>query len=70
MWPSMSIGLQQRAVNALSEQVADLQAGQGMGLARAAELNGYPGPVHVPELSDRLEPSDEQLSGSANPMTP
>ena len=49
-------GQQQRAVKALSEQqVADLRAGRGMGLALAAELNGYPGPLHVIELADQLE---------------
>ena len=38
-------GMQARPVKALSEQqMADLQAGRGMGLALAAELNGYPGP--------------------------
>ncbi len=41
-------GLERRAVKSLSEQqVADLRAGRGMGLALPAELNGYPGPVHV-----------------------
>jgi Spy/CpxP family protein refolding chaperone len=54
-------GLQQRAVKALSdEQIADLRAGRGMGLALAAELNGYPGPLHVLELADRLALSVEQ----------
>jgi hypothetical protein len=54
-------GLQQRAVKALSdEQIADLRAGSGMGLALAAELNGYPGPLHVLELADRLALSVEQ----------
>ena len=48
-------GLQQRDVKALSDQqIADLRAGKGMGLALAAELNGYPGPIHVLELADRL----------------
>lgn len=28
-------------------EVSELRAGAGMGLARAAELNGYPGPRHV-----------------------
>jgi hypothetical protein len=28
-------------------EIDDLVAGRGMGLARAAELNGYPGPRHV-----------------------
>lgn len=53
-------GLNQRAVKALSEQqIADLKAGRGMGLALAAELNGYPGPLHVIELADQLELSAE-----------
>ncbi|MFN3656239.1 MAG: Spy/CpxP family protein refolding chaperone [Pseudolabrys sp.] len=48
-------GLQARAVKALSaEQIADLRAGRGMGLALAAELNGYPGPLHVIELAEPL----------------
>ena len=49
-------GLHQRAVKALSDQqVSDLRTGRGMGLALAAELNGYPGPMHVLELADQLE---------------
>lgn len=48
-------GLETRPIKALSEQqVADLKAGRGMGLALAAELNGYPGPVHVLELAEPL----------------
>jgi len=55
--------LEDRAIKALStEQVADLRAGRGMGLALAAELNGYPGPVHVLELADKLDLSAEQLA--------
>jgi hypothetical protein len=42
--------------------VADLKAGRGMGLALPAELNGYPGPIHVLELSDKLGLSAEQKS--------
>lgn len=48
-------GMQARTIKALSDQqIADLQAGRGMGLALAAELNGYPGPAHVLELADKL----------------
>lgn len=36
------------------EEVAELQAGKGMGLARAAELNSYPGPRHVLDLRAEL----------------
>lgn len=54
-------GMQAQAVKALSDQqVADLRAGRGMGLALAAELNGYPGPLHVIELADRIGLSNEQ----------
>ena len=28
-------------------EISELRQGHGMGLARAAELNGYPGPRHV-----------------------
>src|SRR5437660_4697834 len=54
-------GMQTRSIKALSEQqMADLSAGRGMGLALAAELNGYPGPVHVLELADKLDLSPDQ----------
>lgn len=57
-------GLDSRHIKALSaEQLADLKAGRGMGLALAAELNGYPGPLHVLELADRLQLSSEQTLG-------
>jgi Spy/CpxP family protein refolding chaperone len=54
-------GMQTRAVKALSpSQIDDLRAGRGMGLALAAELNGYPGPLHVIELADKLTLSQPQ----------
>ena len=54
-------GLQQRSIKSLSEeQMADLRAGRGMGLALAAELNGYPGPAHVLELADKLDLTTDQ----------
>lgn len=54
-------GLQARPVKALSDQqIADLKAGRGMGLALAAELNGYPGPMHVLELAAPLALSEDQ----------
>ena len=54
-------GMQGRSIKALSDQqIADLNTGRGMGLALAAELNGYPGPSHVLELADKLDLSAEQ----------
>jgi hypothetical protein len=41
-----------------AEQLAELRAGSGMQLALPAELNSYPGPLHVLELADQLDISD------------
>lgn len=50
-----------REIKALSaEQIDELRAGRGMGLALVAELNGYPGPRHVLDLSADLDLSAEQ----------
>jgi hypothetical protein len=54
-------GYEHRPIKALSaQQIADLRAGRGMGLALAAELNGFPGPLHVLELADQIELSGGQ----------
>ena len=54
-------GLERRAVASLSEeQIADLRAGRGMGLALSAELNGYPGPLHIIELAEALGLTPDQ----------
>jgi hypothetical protein len=59
--PSHYAGQEQRTVKALSEEERDrLLAGHGMGLARAAELNRFPGPKHVLELASEIGLSDEQ----------
>jgi Spy/CpxP family protein refolding chaperone len=50
-----------RAIKALSkEDTASLLKGEGMGMAKAAELNGYPGPAHVLAFARELRLSDEQ----------
>ena len=55
--------LQERSIKALSDQqISELRAGRGMGLALAAELNGYPGPLHALELADELSLSPDQRS--------
>jgi hypothetical protein len=57
---------QTTAVRGLSaDEIAALRTGQGMGLARAAELNGYPGPRHVLDLADALALSAEQRATMA-----
>ena len=44
-------------------EIAELRAGTGMGLARAAELNSYPGPRHVLDAihAGRLQASPNQV---------
>lgn len=60
--PSLYAGEQQRVVKALSAQdMADLEAGRGMGLSKVAELNHYPGPNHVLELAKPLKLSEAQI---------
>jgi hypothetical protein len=57
------VGQEKRTIKSLSAtEVADLLAGKGLGFAKAAELNGYPGPSHVLELSSQLKLSDEQVA--------
>jgi Spy/CpxP family protein refolding chaperone len=54
-------GEEGREIKALS--AADVDAyltGQGMGFAKAAELNGYAGPKHVLELASELDLTAEQ----------
>lgn len=54
-------GMQQREIKALSEQqIEGLRGGKGMAMAMPAELNGYPGPLHVLELASQLGLSAEQ----------
>ena len=48
-------GQQSREIKALSEEeVGGYLAGAGMGFARAAELNRYPGPMHALEHAEAL----------------
>ena len=55
------VGQESRDIKSLAPQdVADYLAGKGMGLAKAAELNGYAGPSHVLELATQLALTPEQ----------
>ncbi|MCL4744462.1 MAG: hypothetical protein KJZ83_03505, partial [Burkholderiaceae bacterium] len=60
---SAYVGEETRGIKALAPAEVDgLLGGKGLGFARSAELNGYPGPAHVLELSDELALSAEQIS--------
>ena len=63
--PSPYVAEQGRDIKALSaDETASLLAGKGMGFAKAAELNGYPGPAHVLELAPRLQLTQAQVAKS------
>src|SRR5438876_506210 len=54
-------GQQSREIKALSpEEIGQYLSGAGMGYAKPAELNGYPGPMHVLENADGLALTPEQ----------
>ena len=62
-------GEQRRAIKALdAREVSALRQGQGMGFAKAAELNGYPGPMHTLELAEPLQLSPEQRAATRQLM--
>jgi Spy/CpxP family protein refolding chaperone len=67
--PQPYVGQQDRAIKALSEdETRQYLAGAGMGYAKAAELNGYPGPMHVLELADKLALNAEQRDATRKLM--
>ena len=54
-------GFSARKIASLSdEDIRQITQGMGWGLALPAELNGYPGPIHILELSNELALSDDQ----------
>lgn len=57
------VGQESRAIKSLSSaEIKQLLNGEGMGLAKAAELNGYPGPKHVLELAEPLKLTAAQIA--------
>jgi hypothetical protein len=58
-------GEQRRDIKSLSaSDVTALQTGAGMAYAKAAELNGYPGPAHVLELATALQLDSAQRTAT------
>lgn len=61
--PRPYAGDEKREIKALSpEEIESYRAGAGMGFAKAAELNHYPGPKHVLELAKGLALDDAQTA--------
>jgi hypothetical protein len=60
-YKSKYIGQEKREIKSLSkEDVEELRVGAGWGLAKAAELNGLPGPKHILEMKEEIELTVEQ----------
>ena len=56
-------GQEYREIKSLSnEDIEELQKGKGWGLAKAAELNGMPGPLHLLEMKEEIKLSEVQVS--------
>ncbi|MBI2202452.1 MAG: Spy/CpxP family protein refolding chaperone [Candidatus Rokubacteria bacterium] len=47
----------------------NIATGRGFGMAFAADHNGYPGPLHILELKDRLKLTAEQEARAQSLMT-
>jgi hypothetical protein len=61
-YKSKYAGQEKRAIKSLSEtDIAELENGKGWGLAKAAELNGMPGPAHLLEMKDEIALSTSQV---------
>ena len=55
-------GEEARQIKSLSQSdIKALQAGSGWGLAKAAELNGVPGPVHLLEMQEHISLTADQI---------
>ncbi len=54
-------GQESRLIKSLSqEDIVELKKGGGWGLAKAAELNGYPGPSHVLKMKNKINLTSTQ----------
>ena len=55
------VGEEHRAIKSLSaDDIRELSEGGGWGLAKAAELNGVPGPAHILEMASEINLTPEQ----------
>jgi hypothetical protein len=59
------VGEELRPIKSLSEsEIQSLRNGDGMGFAKVAELNHFPGPKHVLEISEELRLSSSQRAAT------
>jgi len=60
-YKSKYTGQEKRDIKSLSnDDIRELRAGSGWGMAKAAELNGLPGPKHILEMKKEIKLTAEQ----------
>lgn len=60
-YQSKYIEQQSRVIKSLSsDDILQLEGGKGWGLAKAAELNGMPGPIHLLQMKNKIALSKTQ----------
>ena len=60
-------GQEKREIKSLSAtDIEELENGKGWGFAKAAELNGVPGPAHLLEMKDEIDLSGKQIRAIEN----
>lgn len=61
VYQSDYVGQEKRVIKSLSkDDIEQLKQGKGWGLAKAAELNGMPGPVHILQMKDKISLTTKQ----------
>ena len=65
-YKSKYAGEEKREIKSLSEtDIEELKNGKGWGLAKAAELNGVPGPAHLLEMKNEIDLTDKRPLNNA-----
>jgi Spy/CpxP family protein refolding chaperone len=68
--PSKYAGEESRKIKSLSaSDIKELRNGGGWGLAKAAELNGVPGPSHLLEMKTEIPLTQEQVEATTSIYT-
>lgn len=66
-YESEYVGEEYRNIKSLSsDDIAELRKGAGWGLAKAAELNGVPGPAHILEMQEKIRLTNGQKERIGN----
>ncbi len=63
VYKSKYVGQEKRQIKSLSaDDIDQLRNGQGWGMAKAAELNGMPGPIHLLEMKEEIHLTEKQIN--------